>query len=150
MRKLIDFTLGTTAIMALALAVPMQTAAQEAPEVPEITVSATPVDGSEGHAVVRFEAVEEGVTGIAIEVHGGATESLSAYVFTGTCEAPGELRAQLGSVEITDGMGSAASLADVDFTELTAGPAVVQFHAAGDEPTQALFCGALNGAPEDL
>jgi hypothetical protein len=149
MRKLTDLAMGTAAVLALALAAPTGLAAQEAPEVPEITVEVAPVNGTEGHAMVRFEAVEAGVTGISMEVH-GAEQALSGFIFAGTCEAPGELRAPLGSVEVVDGMGTSAVLANVDFAELTAGPAIVQLHPAGDGPTEALFCGALNGAPEDL
>jgi hypothetical protein len=153
MRKIADLTLATAVVLGLALAAPVNVAAQEAPEapeVPELSVTLTALDGSEAHATASFQAIEDGTTGTAFEVHGTAHQSLSVFIFSGTCAEPGEVRAALGSFEVVDGAGSASAIANVTFSELIAGPATVQLHPAGEEPTQAAFCGELTASGSDL
>ena len=95
-----------------------------------------------GEATLAAGMGDETQAGVAVE--GLAPAQYSAFLIGGTCDMPGEVVAPLGTVEVSDqGSGRGEVAVTTAIAELTAGEATVQLHPQGEEPSQALLCGAV-------
>lgn len=171
MRKLWQSLAGTSFAVALAFGTVAVAGAQEIPvptdpvEVPEaeveveaeteavqeqepvsVTLSAVGAGTGSGQATLS-----PGLTGQAeavIEVEGFEPGTQwSAFLIEGTCDAPGNVVAPLGTIDVADaGSGRGEVALTAALSDLTAGEATVQIHPQGDVPSEASLCGALPAA----
>jgi len=156
MQKLSKISLGSALMFALAAMHAGQAQAQEvpsgetAPQAAAAVVVALPAaGGGEGSGEATLRPGAEGQIEVSLEVAELTDQgALSAFLVSGTCEAPGEVVASLGEIEVAeDGTGTgSAKLAGATLAELLAAPVTVQVHPQGDSPTQPLLCGAAQGS----
>jgi len=124
---------------------------EPAPVDDAVTVPLAPASEAGTEGVAAFHAVDN-VTELVIEVEGAAPDAdHSAHLVSGTCADPGELRADLGSVLITeDGAGQAAATFEQPLEEIVAVPSALVIRAAVGEVDETVACGELDaaGAPD--
>lgn len=113
-----------------------------------IVVALEAAEGSALSGSAQLGTNTEGGAEVTIEVQGAeATAELAAFLVAGTCDAPGEVLAPLGTVAADgEGAGTATSPLPLPLDELLASPATVQVHATGASPGQALLCGTASAA----
>lgn len=164
MRKYLKAVTGGTFAAALVLAgSPVMAQEPEIPELPptEVEEPAAPeaqlpqepvvvelaaVGAAEGSGLATLNAAGDQAEAV-VEVQGLEAGQWSAFLIAGSCDAPQDVVAPLGTVEVTDaGSGRAAVALTASLADLTASDASVQVHPAGDAPTEAVLCGALPSA----
>lgn len=166
MRKLWQSLAGTSFAVALALGTVASAGAQEIPvptdpevEIPEaeaeavqeqepVTVTLSAVGAGTGSGQATLSPGLSGQAEAVIEVEGFEPGTQwSAFLIEGTCEAPGNVVAPLGTIDVADaGSGRGEVALTAALADLTAGEATVQIHPQGDAPSEASLCGALPAA----
>ena len=117
----------------------------EAPQQP-IIVELGAVGTAEGSGLATLTAAGDQAAA-GVEVQGLQAGQFSAFLVSGSCDAPGDVVAPLGTVEVSDaGSGRAEVALTSSLADLTAADASVQLHPAGDSPTEAVLCGAVASA----
>ena len=144
---------GGAAAQETPVPVPVPDPAEEQIEVPveaqadpatPIVVELAAVGGAEGSGEATLSTSMGDQTQAVVEVEGLAPAQYSAFLIGGTCDQPGEVVAPLGTVEVSDqGSGRGEVALTTAIAELTAADATVQLHPQGEEPSQALLCGAV-------
>ena len=163
MRKYLKAVTGGTFAAALVLAgSPVMAQEPEMPELPPVeaeepaleaelpqepvVVELAAVGAAEGSGLATINAAGDQAEAV-VEVQGLEAGQWAAFLIAGSCEAPQDVVAPLGTVEVTDaGSGRAEVALTASLADLTAGEASVQVHPAGDAPTEAVLCGALPSA----
>ena len=165
MRKYLKAVTGGTFAAALMLAgSPLMAQEPEIPELPPteveepvaapeaqvpqepVSVELAAVGAGEGSGQATLNAAGDQAAAV-VEVQGLQAGQFSAFLISGSCDAPGDVVAPLGTVEVTDaGSGRAEVALTASLADLTASDASVQIHPAGDAPTEAVLCGALPSA----
>lgn len=114
MSKFPKIAFGCTAAFGLLLGTSVSASAGEVRAVPQflsadtVTIPLGPVNESAASGVATMQETEEGQTALQLELRGfGAdADQFVAFLVTGTCEQPGEVRAALGTVD-ADATGEA-------------------------------------------
>jgi hypothetical protein len=117
-----------------------------APDV--LTVTLQPAGGSAASGTAQLAAGAVGAT-MTIEVHDvGANAEIGVSLVGGTCGAPGEVKAALGSMK-ADSAGAAAGRVALSqpLDALLATPTAVQVRSGADASAQSLLCGEVT-APD--
>jgi hypothetical protein len=125
----------------------LQAAYAAALESDPVTIVLNAVNGSTASGAAQLHAADD-QTEIGIDLQSApAGTELSVLLVAGTCEAPGEVRATLGSVQVADdGTSQGALRVAHTLSDLLTSAASVQVHAAGAEATEALLCGDIVAA----
>jgi len=167
MRKLWQSLAGTSFAVALAFGTVAVAGAQEIPvptdpevEVPEaeaepaqdpvqaldpVTVALSAVGAGTGSGEATLREGLGGQAEAVVEVSGlEPGTQWSAFVIEGTCDAPGNVVAPLGTIDVADaGSGRGEVALTAGLADLTAGDVTVQIHPQGDAPSEAVLCGAV-------
>lgn len=134
-----------------------ETAAEEAAPAPETTPTPPPAMEETATHMAQVTALNESGTTGQVEIRAlgegselrvtlmGATEGAhQGMIHTGTCDAPGEVVAQLQPVTVdATGQGEATSEVTQPLTSVMDGNHIVVYHEAGGEPGQPVACASI-------
>lgn len=146
MTRYSKIALGCTAAFGLLVGTQVATAQEGIPQpaaADPVTVVLEPVNDAAASGIARIQETEEGQTALELEVRGAGEEPLVAVLVAGTCEAPGELRAALGTVVRDDEGDAHGHFVLGDPIDAVVGtPTVLQVQAEGPD-SNPIACGQV-------
>jgi hypothetical protein len=152
MTRYSKIALGCTAAFGLLVGTQVATAQEGIPEpaaADPVTVVLEPVNDAAASGVALIQETAEGQTALELEVRGAGEEPLVAVLATGTCEAPGEIRAALGTVVRDDDGDAQGHFVLGDPIDAVVGtPTVLQIQAEGPDATP-VACGQVGALAAD-